>query len=139
MLKDATRRRFAMIAAWSVDRLSRSLQTSWEPRVQFSRSLDCSAKPQRFGVLQNGQEVGVQHSGSNRVALSVFRRLADKATEKFLKEAIEGNLAEVQIGELAQQQGESEAVRSFGKQLATELRWLAANSRSTASSVMAHH
>src|SRR5918993_259542 len=45
---------------------------------------------------------------------------ADKATEKFLKEAIEGNLAEVQIGELAQQQGESEAVRSFGKQLATD-------------------
>ena len=44
---------------------------------------------------------------------------ADKATEKFLKEAIEGNLAEVQMGELAQQQGESEAVRSFGKQLAT--------------------
>ena len=45
---------------------------------------------------------------------------ADKATEKFLKEAIEGNLAEVQMGELAQQQGESEAVRSFGKQLATD-------------------
>jgi putative membrane protein len=30
---------------------------------------------------------------------------ADRATEKFIKEAIEGNLAEVQVGKLAQDNG----------------------------------
>jgi putative membrane protein len=42
---------------------------------------------------------------------------ADKASEKFIKEAVEGNLAEVQVGQLAQQKGESEGVKTFGGQL----------------------
>ena len=42
---------------------------------------------------------------------------ADKASEKFLKEAMEGNLAEVQIGQLAQQKGENADVKNFGSQL----------------------
>ena len=41
----------------------------------------------------------------------------DKAGQKFLKEAIEGNLAEVQMGQLAQKNGNSEGVRSFGQML----------------------
>jgi putative membrane protein len=41
----------------------------------------------------------------------------DKASQKFLKEAIEGNLAEVQMGQLAQKNGSSDAVRSFGQML----------------------
>jgi putative membrane protein len=41
----------------------------------------------------------------------------DKASQKFLKEAIEGNLAEVQLGELAQKNGGSDRVRSFGQML----------------------
>ena len=41
----------------------------------------------------------------------------DKASQKFLKEAIEGNLAEVQMGELAQKNGNSDKVRSFGQML----------------------
>lgn len=41
----------------------------------------------------------------------------DKASQKFVKEAIEGNLAEVQMGELAQKNGSSEGVRSFGQML----------------------
>jgi putative membrane protein len=41
----------------------------------------------------------------------------DKASQKFLKEAIEGNLAEVQMGELAQKNGKSDQVRSFGQML----------------------
>jgi putative membrane protein len=41
----------------------------------------------------------------------------DKANQKFLKEAIEGNLAEVQMGQLAQKNGSSEAVRSYGQML----------------------
>src|SRR5262245_11860028 len=41
----------------------------------------------------------------------------DKAGQKFLKEAIEGNLAEVQMGQLAQKNGNSDGVRSFGQML----------------------
>src|SRR5438132_6787575 len=39
----------------------------------------------------------------------------DKASQKFLKEAMEGNLAEVQMGQLAQKNGGSDRVRSFGQ------------------------
>ena len=41
----------------------------------------------------------------------------DKASQKFVKEAIEGNLAEVQMGQLAQKNGNSDGVRSFGQML----------------------
>jgi putative membrane protein len=44
---------------------------------------------------------------------------SDSAT-KFLEEAIQGNLAEVQIGELAQQRGKSEDARDFGETLAKD-------------------
>ena len=37
----------------------------------------------------------------------------DKASQKFIKDAIEGNLAEIQMGQLAQKNGNSDAVRSF--------------------------
>lgn len=36
---------------------------------------------------------------------------------KFLDEAVRGNVAEVKMGELAQQRGQSEAVRDFGEML----------------------
>jgi putative membrane protein len=39
------------------------------------------------------------------------------ATKKFLTQAIEGNYAEVQMGELAQKNGQSDSVKSFGKML----------------------
>ena len=41
----------------------------------------------------------------------------DKASQKFLKEAMEGNFAEVEMGKLAQKNGQSEGVRSFGQML----------------------
>jgi putative membrane protein len=41
----------------------------------------------------------------------------DHASEKFLKKAIEGNLAETQMGQLAQEKGGSDGVRSFGQML----------------------
>jgi putative membrane protein len=41
----------------------------------------------------------------------------DNASQKFLTEAIEGNLAEVQMGQLAQKNGNSDGVRSFGQML----------------------
>lgn len=44
----------------------------------------------------------------------------DAATKKFLTEAIEGNHAEVQMGELAQKNAHSEDVKSFGQMLVAD-------------------
>ena len=44
----------------------------------------------------------------------------DKASETFLKKAIEGNFAEVSMGDLAQKNGQSEDVKSYGKMLSTD-------------------
>jgi putative membrane protein len=43
-------------------------------------------------------------------------RAADES-EKFIKEAIQGNLAEVQVGQLAQEKGAIQGVRDFGAML----------------------
>ncbi|MBV8509032.1 MAG: DUF4142 domain-containing protein, partial [Xanthobacteraceae bacterium] len=45
---------------------------------------------------------------------------ADKRDQTFIKDAIEGNLAEVQMGKLAQDKGQSDGVKSFGQMLATD-------------------
>src|SRR4051812_45397673 len=45
---------------------------------------------------------------------------AQGANQKFIKEAIEGNLAEVKMGQLAQQNGASQEVKSFGQMLVTD-------------------
>jgi len=44
----------------------------------------------------------------------------DRAAQQFISKAIQGNLAEVTLGKLAQEKGESEGVRSFGQMLATD-------------------
>jgi putative membrane protein len=44
----------------------------------------------------------------------------DKASQRFLAEAIEGNYAEVQMGQLAQKNGQSDGVKSFGQTLASD-------------------
>jgi putative membrane protein len=45
---------------------------------------------------------------------------AEKPSQVFLKKAIEGNYAEIQMGQLAQQNGQSEGVKNFGKMLADD-------------------
>lgn len=44
----------------------------------------------------------------------------DKANETFLKKAIEGNFAEVSMGDLAQKNGQSDGVKSYGRMLSTD-------------------
>jgi putative membrane protein len=44
----------------------------------------------------------------------------DKPSGAFLKKAIEGNYAEVSMGDLAQKNGQSEGIKSFGKMLSTD-------------------
>jgi putative membrane protein len=53
----------------------------------------------------------------------------DKLGEAFLKKAIEGNYAEVSMGDLAQKNGQSDGVKSFGKMLSTD--HAAANQKAT--------
>jgi putative membrane protein len=42
---------------------------------------------------------------------------ADSASQSFIKSAIEGNYAEINVGKLAQEKGKSDAVKQFGKML----------------------
>jgi len=53
-------------------------------------------------------------------AATMSTAFAQGADQKFAKEAIEGNLAEVQMGQLAQQNGASQGVKDFGQMLATD-------------------
>ena len=39
---------------------------------------------------------------------------ADNPSQAFLKKAIEGNFAEIEMGKLAQQNGQNENVKKFG-------------------------
>lgn len=56
--------------------------------------------------------------GATAAVLAVTSALAaDKRDQTFIKDAIEGNLAEVQMGKLAQDKGQSDAVKSFGQML----------------------
>jgi putative membrane protein len=54
------------------------------------------------------------------IALSTQAWSADKKDETFIRDAIEGNLAEVEMGKLAQDKGQSDAVKSFGQMLVTD-------------------
>jgi putative membrane protein len=55
------------------------------------------------------------------MAISIVNASAkDKPSETFLKKAIEGNFAEVSMGDLAQKNGQSDDVKSFGKMLSTD-------------------
>jgi putative membrane protein len=44
-------------------------------------------------------------------------KTADKDSQKFIKAAIEGNYAEVDVGKLAQEKGKNDAVKQFGAML----------------------
>ena len=45
---------------------------------------------------------------------------AGRADQKFIDDAIQGNLAEVQMGQLAQQKPQSQEVKSYGEMLVTD-------------------
>lgn len=45
---------------------------------------------------------------------------ADQTAQHFVKESMQGNLAEVKVGGLAQQKGESQGVKDFGAMLAKD-------------------
>jgi putative membrane protein len=45
---------------------------------------------------------------------------ADKASQKFITNAMEGDYAEIDVGKLAQEKGTSQAVKDFGQKLVTD-------------------
>lgn len=45
---------------------------------------------------------------------------ADSASKSFIKSAIEGNYAEIDVGKLAQEKGKTEAVKQFGQTLVAD-------------------
>src|SRR3954471_16273279 len=45
---------------------------------------------------------------------------AEKPSQAFLKKAIEGNYAEIEMGKLAQQNGQNENVKKFGQMLSDD-------------------
>ena len=51
------------------------------------------------------------------ILLASDAHAAEKPSQTFLKKAIEGNFAEVEMGKLAQQKGQSENVKKFGQTL----------------------
>ncbi|WP_414472555.1 DUF4142 domain-containing protein [Microvirga sp. M2] len=51
---------------------------------------------------------------------SSYALAQDRADHAFLTKAIEGNLAEVAVGKLAQEKGNSDGVKNFGHQLETD-------------------
>jgi putative membrane protein len=55
---------------------------------------------------------------------------AENPSNSFLKKAIEGNYAEIQMGQLAQQKGQSDSVKKFGQMLSDD--HSAANQKATA-------
>jgi putative membrane protein len=53
-------------------------------------------------------------------ATAALAQSADKASQTFIKSAIEGNLAEIDVGKLAQQKSTNPAVKSYGEMLVTD-------------------
>jgi putative membrane protein len=68
----------------------------------------------------NSNSMAQPNAASSSMNNKAGMQKASKADQTFLKEAIEGDLAEVNMGKLAQQNGESEDVRQFGEMLQTD-------------------
>jgi putative membrane protein len=54
------------------------------------------------------------------VLLTTAAVAQDKASQKFITHAIEGNFAEVQMGQLAQQNAQAQELKTFGQTLVTD-------------------
>ena len=76
---------------------------------------------QAQGSNSNTMSQPSMNSGSSmKGATNTMNKKASKADQRFLKEAIEGDMAEVNMGKLAQQNGTSQDVKQFGEMLQTD-------------------
>jgi putative membrane protein len=77
-------------------------------QAQTSTAPNTMSKPSATTPSMNGNS-GMNNSGANTKA--------SKADQTFIKDAIEGDLSEVNVGKLAQQNGQSDDVKQFGQTL----------------------
>jgi len=67
---------------------------------------------------QTSQPSGVNPANQNAAtANQAGAQKASKADQAFLKDAVQGDLSEVKMGQLAQQKGQSQDVKQFGQML----------------------
>ena len=69
------------------------------------------------GALAAGTAMAQMSPPAPDRAAKASNKPADKASQKFIKAAIEGDIAEIDVGKLAQEKGQSEAVKQFGAML----------------------
>jgi putative membrane protein len=73
--------------------------------------------------MRSGRRIGFGAYFGGLAALAILSGSHGQGNEQaFIKEAVQGNLAELQFGALAGQRAESKAVREFGKTLETDHR-----------------
>lgn len=72
------------------------------------------------GAQAPGSQAPGTDTGTTATTASGGSSQLSKSDETFIRKAAEGGLAEVQLGQLAQQQGSSEAVKRFGERMVTD-------------------
>jgi putative membrane protein len=70
-----------------------------------------------LALLSAAPAVMAQSSPKSAGTAATKSEKAPKAEQTFIKEAIEGNLAEVKMGELSQQKGDESDVKTYGQML----------------------
>jgi putative membrane protein len=72
-----------------------------------------------FALAAGAAQAQTNSSGANGTAAQTQANAgkASKADQAFLKEAVQGDMTEVKMGELAQQKGQSDSVKTFGETL----------------------
>ena len=70
-----------------------------------------------LAVAAGGAQAQTTMQNSSPPAATTSGQKADSASKSFIKSAIEGNYAEINVGKLAQEKGQSPEVKQFGKML----------------------
>ena len=73
-----------------------------------------------LAVAAGGAQAQTTMQNSSPPAATQSSQKADSASKSFIKSAIEGNYAEINVGKLAQEKGNSAAVKQFGQMLVTD-------------------
>jgi putative membrane protein len=83
-----------------------------------SKSMLLASVALAFALAAGGAEAQttMQKSDSMKPAQAQDKKV-DKDSQSFIKNAIEGNIAEVDVGKLAQEKGKSDGVKKMGKML----------------------
>ena len=71
-----------------------------------------------FALAAGGAQA--QNTTQDKMQNQAQAKKADSASQSFIKSAIEGNYAEINVGKLAQEKGKSDAVKQFGQTLVTD-------------------